>query len=122
MLSPLPVIFSGGLAQEQCQSLLQAETTYPQCSSLGDCTGMTCTDSTSGVSATFVVNKCTDPLVVNVTVVSGGSTGYFLPTAIGAQELTNGGLTVNFIVTRNASTVLVQVRHSRGGHRRCTSV
>lgn len=65
------------LAVEQCQALIQA-TLDPttRCAANGDCTGLNCDlDSTSAdeFDVVFAVNKCVDPVVVNVTVFHGGA-------------------------------------------------
>ena len=110
-LSLSAVIFSGGHAQEQCQSLLAADATLAQCVALGNCTGMTCesTINDATASTTFIVDKCTDTLVVRVSVNIGSTNTKFSPTATGLQELTVGNLTIQFNVTRNAFTVWIQV-------------
>ena len=112
-LSLSAVIFSGGIAQEQCQSLLMASEMYPHCTSLENCTGLTCTSQINNVpvTTTFVVNKCTDPLVVDVGVNYGnGNNLKFSPKAIGLQNLTVEEMTIQFNVTRNAFNVWVKVR------------
>lgn len=60
------------LAEEQCQALVQA-TSDPDttCVTNGDCTGLTC-DLDASSDMVFVVDKCRDPVVVNITAFHGG--------------------------------------------------
>ena len=62
--------------EEQCQTLIQA-TSDPNttCVANGNCSGLTCdVDATSDTEndVVFVVDKCRDPVFVNLTIFHGG--------------------------------------------------
>ena len=65
------------LAVEPCQALVQA-TSDPstRCAANGDCSGLTCdlgeASSVEEYDVVFEVEKCVDPLIVNVTTYHGG--------------------------------------------------
>ena len=60
------------LAEEQCQALIQANSDPDTtCVANGDCTGLLC-DLDVSSDMVFVVDKCKDPVVVNVTTFHGG--------------------------------------------------
>jgi hypothetical protein len=64
------------LAEEQCQAIAEA-TSDPDttCVANGDCSGLSCdldTYSDTENDVVFVVDKCRDPVVVNVTAFHGG--------------------------------------------------
>ncbi len=63
------------LAEEQCHALIQASLDpSTRCTANGDCTGLGCDLDTLSMTendAVFVVNKCVDPVVVDVRVFHG---------------------------------------------------
>ena len=53
----------------ECQSIIYiSESAESDCVAIGDCTGVSCDSSESNVTVEVLVNECTDPLEVNVTI------------------------------------------------------
>lgn len=109
----LVVSQTASTAVEPCQSLLGVTNDNPQCSSLGNCTGLRC-DQRGGVldgsSATFVVTKCVDPVAVDLSVESsGGAVDQRTFTQNGSALYTAGSVNVSVGMWRNASHLLFQV-------------
>ena len=101
---------SSASSDEQCQSLLQVSSGYPQCTPHGNCTGLTCVKTVLVVSITtsFTVEKCHDPVLVNVIVTASGNT-YHL-TFDHSTTGTIDSYTFNWIMSRNDSYVQVEVQ------------
>lgn len=63
----------GNLNSEQCQTVLDVLVQNPVCTSVGNCTGLQCEQSNGlldGSSVSFVVNKCEDPITVDLVIQS----------------------------------------------------
>ena len=99
-------IVSSAPSDEQCQSLLQVSSGNTQCTPHGDCTGLTCVNSMTSTNSTFIVDKCQDPVLVNVTVTVNGTTYQYT-----FNQSTN--VTINsssFYWTMNRNNLQVQVQ------------
>ena len=100
-------------SSEPCQTLLGAVNDNPQCTSLGNCTGLTCEqrgNALNGSSATFVVTKCEDPVSVDLRIQS--STADILQQTFNQSStapLGSGGNTLSVDMQRNASHLQFQV-------------
>ena len=99
-------IVSSAPSDEQCQSLLQVSS---ECTPHGNCTGLTCVKTISIISVTtsFTVEKCRDPVLVNVIVTYIGNIYYY--TFFQSTTGTIGSYTFNWIMSRNDSYVQVEV-------------
>ena len=66
----LITVSSSAPSDEVCQSLIKAASTSvnPVCEPHGDCTGLNCYTTTFDINVTFVVEKCCDPVLVNITI------------------------------------------------------
>ena len=76
----------------------------PSCDPLGDCAGLQCYSEQLEQNTTVIVDKCTDPIVVNVTI-SNMTAGLFSQSF---TETTNTGA-ILVTISRNATHVYVQV-------------
>ena len=101
---------SSAPSDEQCQSLLQVSSENTQCTPHGNCTGLTCVKTVLIVSITtsFTVEKCHDPVLVNVIVTANGNTYHrtFDQTTTGTID----SYSFNWIMSRNDSYVQVEVQ------------
>lgn len=96
--------------QEPCQSLLSASSANSQCAPVGNCTGLRCeqrNNALNGSSAWFTVQKCEDPVIVDLTIQS---------TPVIQQSFTQndtvflgGGSSLSVAMQRNASYLQFQV-------------
>ena len=103
-------IVSSAQSDEQCQSLLQVSSGNTQCTPHGNCTGLTCVNIVLGMSVTtsFPVEKCRDPVLVNVIVTANSNTHHL--TFNQSTTGTIGSYTFNWIMSRNDSYVQVEVQ------------
>ena len=86
---------------EECRSLLQ-----PSCVALGDCTGLQCYSEELGQNITFVVDKCTDPIVINITITNAtDDTAVIL-----SQSFTETTDTGDIVVTMGRNAIYVHVK------------
>ena len=96
---------------EQCQSLITASISdEPVCEPLGDCTGLNCFSTALNKTVTFVVQKCKDPVLVNITVVDQIGAVLLNGVISGPTIIENDEFNINInTFTRNASYLNVQV-------------
>ena len=99
------------LAAEQCQSLVRAVSDpTTRCLANGDCTGLNCDlDATSVTEndVVFVVDKCTDPVMVNVTVNHGGTSVH--PLSQSKAIFLGGSEYLSVEMSRNITDLLFRV-------------
>ena len=111
-----PALLSAVQAQLQCPSLIAAaqSSVSPSCSAHSDCRGLVCANSNLGWNVTLTVQPCTDPVVVDVSVLTtaNGNTVSFDFTQVGQQQQQQGNIAINLLRYRNASHIFVQVRNS----------
>lgn len=101
-------------SDEVCQSLIKAASTSvnPVCEPHGDCTGLNCYTTTFDINVTFVVEKCCDPVLVNITILNA-TTGnvlyidYFNQSTIKMHN----NMSFHVVMHRNETYVHVQVLH-----------
>ena len=101
-------IVSSGPSDEQCQSLLQVSSGSIQCTPHGDCTGLTCVNSIISTTSTFIVDKCQDPVLVNVIVTANNNT--YHRTFDQSTTGTIDNYAFNWIMSRNDSYIQVEVQ------------
>ena len=100
-------IVSSAPSDEQCQSLLQVSSGNTQCTPHGDCTGLTCVNSMTSTNSTFIVDKCQDPVLVNVTVTTNGTTYQY--TFNQSTNVTINSSSFYWTMNRNNLNIQVQV-------------
>ena len=98
-------IVSSAPSDEQCQSLLQVSS---ECTPHGNCTGLTCFNSITSTNSTFTVDKCQDPVLVNVSFIANGTTYQHVFNQ--STTVTSNSYLFNWTMSRNASYVQVKVR------------
>ena len=101
-------IVSSVPSDEQCQSLLQVSSGNTQCTPHGDCTGLTCVNSMTSTNSTFTVDKCQDPVLVNVSVTTNGNTYQRIFNQ--STNVMSGIYMFNWTMNRNATYIQVMVR------------
>ena len=99
-------------SDEVCQSLIKAASTSidPVCEPHGDCTGLNCYPTSFDINVTFVVEKCCDPVLVNITILNAttGNVLYndsFDQSTIGMHN----NMSFHVFMHRNETYVHVQV-------------
>ena len=96
------------LAEEVCSVLRQYSNLNPQCVSLGTCSGAQCQQSDN--VATFTVNKCVDPVTVDLEVQSRRSGEVRVQQQLNhSDSLFNGGSSLYVEMGRNASDLQFEV-------------
>ena len=97
--------------QEPCQSLLSASSANSQCAPVGNCTGLRCeqrNNALNGSSAWFTVQKCEDPVIVDLTIQSGAQNSQWSFTQNDTVFL-GGSSSLSVAMQRNASYLQFQV-------------
>ena len=99
---------------EPCQSLLSASSANSQCVPVGNCTGLRCEQRNNvlnGSSAWFSVQKCEDPVIVDVTIQSGTQNTPVLQQSFTQNETVflGGSNSLSVAMQRNASYLQFQV-------------
>lgn len=99
---------------EPCQSLLSASSANSQCVPVGNCTGLRCEQRNNvlnGSSAWFTVQKCEDPVIVDVTIQSGTQNTPVLQQSFTQNETVflGGSNSLSVAMQRNASYLQFQV-------------
>ena len=99
-------------SDEVCQSLIKAASTSdnPVCEPHGDCTGLNCYISSFDINVTFVVEKCCDPVLVNITILNTTTDNilyndYFNQSTIEIRD----NMSFHVFIHRNETYVHVQV-------------
>lgn len=88
--------------------LRQYSDLYPQCTALGTCSGAQC--QLADNIATFVVNKCVDPVQVNLTVQSRTSGEVSVQQQLShSDSLFGGGSSLHVEMGRNATDLQFEV-------------
>ena len=97
---------------EVCQSILDVVADTSFCQPLGDCTGITCDSDQLNSTGLVVVDKCTDPLEVNITVYN--SFGAVVQSQIVTEtgDIAGTGYKVNTF-TRTLAAMTISVSISR---------
>ena len=96
--------------QEPCQSLLSASSANSQCAPVGNCTGLSCeqrNNALNGSSVWFTVQKCEDPVIVDLMIQSGTLNTQWSFTQNDTVFLGSNSLSV--AMQRNASYLQFQV-------------
>ena len=96
---------------EQCQSILKAASSSvePACQPIGDCTGLSCSSTQLDRTVVASVNKCTDPLEVNVTVYVDSKL-VLARTVSGTGEIAEGNYVVDVsVLERDDLTATIMV-------------
>ena len=96
---------------EVCQSIVQAASSSvdPVCQPLGDCTGISCQSTQPNMTVVVAVDKCTDPLQVNITVTDGQAVVVLESTVTSASDLQNNDYTIDTF-TRDDQAFTISVR------------
>ena len=82
----------------------------PECEPLEGCIGLTCYSNFLDVNTTFEVDKCTDPVQVNVTVTNEIGNVLLMAVVDGPTSVKRDGFNVTFnTFRRNASYLIVMV-------------
>ena len=95
-----------------CLSLVKAASLSddPECEPLEGCIGLTCYSNFLDVNTTFEVDKCTDPVQVNVTVTNEIGNVLLMAVVDGPTSVKRDGFNVTFnTFRRNASYLIVMV-------------
>ena len=94
--------------EESCQVLRQYSNRYPQCTTLGTCSGAQCLLSDN--VTTFVVTKCVDPVMVNLMFQSRRSGGVRVQRQLNhTDSLFLGGSFLYVEMGRNATDLQFEV-------------
>ena len=78
---------------EPCQSIIEvasAPSTEYVCEPLGDCTGLSCFSNLLNQTVVLTVDKCTDPLEVNVTVYDAYNSMVLSDIVTGTGQVSSG--------------------------------
>ena len=102
----MAVILAIASGKEQCQSLLSVVDKEPSCQTLGNCTGLQCYYGEWQLKTVVVVDKCTDPIVINVTITNATDGTMMLSQSF--TETTDTGK-IRVTMGRNATYVHVKV-------------
>lgn len=79
------------------------------CQSLGNCTGLQCLNASSGIITSFTVDKCQDPLLVTLTLISNNETLLYDTYNATTTIMVTDNLMIKLNTTRNATYAWIKV-------------